>query len=235
MLRIVIVEDDNSSVELLETYINRYSKERGEKIEIRHFSDGLTFIGNYQPPCDAVLMDIEMPNVNGMKAAELLRKMDKKVNLIFVTNMAKYAIKGYEVEAIGFIVKPVNYYALSILFDKIVQRKQANGSEEMLLSVEGSKIRLSLCDIYYIEVIDHLLIFHTTDGNLKTLGKLSEFEKMLTSKNFFRCQKSFLINLHYVTKIKNQFVVVHGKEIPVGRNKKKKLFDAFCKYLGVDQ
>lgn len=235
MLRITVVEDESASAQLLKEYIQRYSQERGIPVEVSVFEDGLSFIGNYEPPCDVVLMDIEMPNVDGMKAAEMLRKVDTKVNLVFVTNMAKYAIRGYEVEAIGFIVKPVNYYALALLFDKVVQRKQADQEDQVLIPVDGGRKRVALSDIYYIEVIDHLLIYHTAEGALMSAGKLAELEKSLGQRQFFRCQKSFLINLKYVTEIKSQFVLVHGNEIPVGRNKRKELIDVFCKYLGVTQ
>ena len=118
MFRIAIVEDDTSCAEQLEEYLRRYGREAGEELEVCRFSDGLELADGYRPIYDLILLDIEMPHLDGMTAARKIREADSEVLLLFITNMAKYAISGYEVEALGFMLKPVNYFALSLKLKK---------------------------------------------------------------------------------------------------------------------
>ena len=108
---VAIVEDDGNYAALLTDYFMRYQSGRGDKFEIKTYGDGLDFLENYQPGTDIVLLDIEMPHISGMDAARRLRETDKLVSIIFVTNLARFAVDGYEVDACGFMVKPVSYPA----------------------------------------------------------------------------------------------------------------------------
>ena len=236
VLRAFIVDDEETEIAILSEHIRRYCAEHNLNAEIQTCSSGRSLIVSYEPPCDAVFLDIEMQNMDGMKAAELLRKMDDRVAVVFVTNMAQYAIRGYEVEALGFLIKPVNYHSLSIILDKIVRRRQDYTADEILIPYDGGIRRVSRRDIVCIEVMNHALIYHLIDGQMMTnAGSLSDLETQLEKYFFFRCHKSFLINLRYVTEIRTQSVIVKGMEIPVGRSRRKTLFEEFCKYLGVRQ
>ena len=112
MVRIAIVEDDDACRAQLEAYVRRYGGETGGEFQITSFSDGLDIAEDYRPIYDSILLDIEMPRLDGMTAAERIRSFDPGVILIFITNMAQYAIKGYEVDALDFVLKPVGYFSL---------------------------------------------------------------------------------------------------------------------------
>ena len=99
MVKLAIVEDDKSYIESLKEYIDTYMKENGISIDVKIFRDGNKIVFDYQPVYDIILMDIEMPGIDGMTAAEEIRKVDKDVIIIFITNMAQYAIQGYKVRA----------------------------------------------------------------------------------------------------------------------------------------
>ena len=112
LFRIAIVEDENKDSDLLENYIARYfSEEASEnRYQVTVFNNAGVFVEHYRADFDLILLDIQMPGMNGMDAAAALRKKDSSVLLVFVTNMAQYAVKGYDVNAAGFILKPVSYY-----------------------------------------------------------------------------------------------------------------------------
>ena len=118
MLRVAIVEDDAGYANQLTEFLNRYGKENDEEIHLTIFRDGLDIVEDYQPVWDIILLDIEMPLLDGMSAAERIRALDPAVILIFITNMAQYAIKGYEVDAMDFVLKPVNYFAFNMKLHK---------------------------------------------------------------------------------------------------------------------
>ena len=125
MLRCAIVEDSPRELEHLKECLARYSAERDIPLETTVFGDAASFLEHYRADYDIVFMDIELPGINGMEAAHRLREIDRQVILIFVTNMAQFAVKGYEVDALDYIIKPAQYGPLSIKLDRAAQRWRA--------------------------------------------------------------------------------------------------------------
>lgn len=121
MLRVAVVEDETEYRGLIQEMVGRYAKEYDLQIQTTAFPDGRELVQNYHK-FDILLMDIEMPHLNGMEAAQKIRELDKEVVIVFITNMAQYAIKGYEVDALDFILKPLNYYTFSMRFTRAVGR-----------------------------------------------------------------------------------------------------------------
>lgn len=115
MLRCAIVEDTAQELEHLQNGLKRYSAERALPLNVTAFGNAADFLEHYCADYDIVFMDIELPGLNGMEAAHRLREIDRQVILIFVTNMAQYAVKGYEVDALDYIIKPAQYGPLSIM------------------------------------------------------------------------------------------------------------------------
>ena len=114
MIKVAIVEDDSQYIDTLKEYIARFMRENGVSIELNIFTDGKQIVFDYEPVYDIILMDIEMPGLDGMSAAEKIRETDRDVIIIFITNMAQYAIKGYQVRARSYILKPVDYYSFEM-------------------------------------------------------------------------------------------------------------------------
>ena len=114
MKHIAVVEDDSSASQQIQNYLSLYQKENEQEFSVTVFADGLSILEDYHPIWDIILMDIEMPLMDGMTAAKCIRELDQSVIIIFITNMAKYAIKGYEVGALDFVLKPVSYFAFSL-------------------------------------------------------------------------------------------------------------------------
>lgn len=235
ILKIALVEDEeNSSRELL-SYLKRFQQESGIKIEVHGFQNGLDFIEGYQGDYDVVLMDINMPHLNGLNAAKRLRIMDENVCLIFVTNMAKYAIKGYEVNAMDFMVKPVSYLKLAYKLKKIVALIQAREKSICVKTDNGIKV-LKASDIYYIEVNHNVLTYHVVNGqDLVEKNSLKNVENFLQECNFARCNNCYLINLRYVDGIEEGNVLVHGQHLSISRNRKKNFLNTLTQYLGRDK
>lgn len=158
MYKIGIVEDDRSWQELLASYIKKYEGEKGVHFAVSVFDDGLDLLMDYKPEYDILLLDIELTHSNGMDVAGKIREQDKSVIIIFITNMAQYAIKGYSVSAMDFIVKPLNYFDLSYRLDKAISSLKKVKRDEIVLSFDRKYKKVSVEDIYYLEVKQHHLL-----------------------------------------------------------------------------
>ena len=232
MYRIAIVEDNAKSTEKLKRYLKRFSQERDIPLKYSTFVNGMDFISDYKADFDVVLMDIEMPHMDGMEAARRLRTMDEEVCLIFVTNLAHYAIEGYEVKAMDFLVKPVEYDNFSLKLQKALSSRSRIQKKEVVLNSGNGIRRIRLDELYYIEVMDHNLIYHTTGGDFGERGSIKEKEALLKDFGFARASNSFLVNLRYATAFSGGDVTVAGARIPVGRTKKKDFLKRLTEYLG---
>jgi len=229
---VAIVEDTQTEADTLRQYFLKYSAEKGIEFRVTHFMSAEEFLNKYRPIYDIVLMDIGLPKANGMEAATRLRELDWTTVLIFVTNMAQFAVRGYEVDAFDFIVKPIIYSNFALKLQRALTKLNTRRDTEVILSASDGIYRVSSSQIKYIEISDHKLIYHTTDGTIKIYGNLKEVESSLNSKMFVRCNSCYLVNLNYVYAIRNYIVVVGEDELQISRPRKKAFIQAVNDYLG---
>ena len=135
MIRVAIVEDDRNHAESLHLFLKRFGKERNQEFSVDFFDNGMDFVSDYNGSYEIVLMDIEMPHMNGMDCAFRLRRVDRNVIIVFVTSMVQYAVKGYEVGAMGFVVKPIEYFSFTILMDKILEKIETESAKEFFINM----------------------------------------------------------------------------------------------------
>ena len=232
LIRIALVEDDPICRDQLRGYLERYGSESGEKLTVASFADGDEIALNYKADYDIILMDIEMKFMDGMTAAEMIREKDDTVVIIFITNSPQYAIKGYAVDALDYVLKPVTYYAFSQRITRAVARMNRRRQQRYLtVATREGTHKLAYDRIDYIEVQAHELIYHTRDGLLTAPGAMKELEKTLDSPAFFRCNKGCLVNLERVDGIRGDDAIVAGEPVPVSRARKKAFLDALNNYI----
>lgn len=232
MYRIAIVEDETEYAEMFASYIARFAEEHGEKITVDRFSDGLEISEEYAPNWDAVLLDIRMKYQDGMSAARVIRAHDPDVALMFITTLAQYAIYGYEVGAVDYVLKPVEYEKFAIRFERLLRSIKRSPEEYLMLPSGDVKDRVEISKIRYISVDHHDLTVSVDDrGKEKryTVRKsISAMEKALEGKGFVRCDQSAMVNLSYVTKIGKDVLEIDGTPIPVSRARRKSVMDAIA-------
>jgi DNA-binding LytR/AlgR family response regulator len=228
---VAIVEDDTAYQEQLQSYLRRYETEKGEHFQMLSYYDGDEIIENYRSDYDLILMDIQMQFTDGMKAAEQIREKDKDVVIIFITNLSAYAMRGYQVEALDYVLKPVTYFSFSERIDRALNRRRNRLTAYFSIPIKGGVKRIDVSDIMYIEVHDHDLIYHLAQETFETRGSMKAAEEMLSSYSFFRCNKFYLVNLQYVEAIVGNEVVLRKEHLQVSRSKRRELMDALNDYL----
>lgn len=232
MVRVAIVEDEPACAEILKNYIMRFQKENGTRFEVTEFRDGLDLAENYRPIWDLILMDVEMTHLDGMSTAGRIRQVDPAVLLMFVTNMAQYAIQGYQVDAIDYVLKPVSYAAFTLKLRKALRVLADRKGRQLLLSREGGAERVSSTDVFFVEVADHCVVYHTSVGQFTATGTLREVEQDLDGEPFVRCNSCYLVNLRHVSAIKQDFVRVGDQELKISRPRKKQFLQRLSDYYG---
>lgn len=233
MIRIAIVEDNEIEAQQLFSCLRLFEKDCLHTFQVELFGNTTSFLDNYNNNFDILFLDIELPDINGMKAAFKIREFDKNVVIIFVTNMVKYAIKGYEVNALDYILKPVKYEKLLFKIQKAIEIVKANSESELTIVNKGTTTRLSLKNLVYIEVEGHSLTYHTTNGNIKGQGSLSTMEWELKSRNFMRCNSCYLVNPRYIESVKGfDLFMTNGDCLKISQPKKKVFMQAMSEWLG---
>lgn len=233
MLRIAIVEDQPEVRQLLCDFVRRYADENSCQFELEAFEDGVKLLENGSKGLDIIFLDIEMPGLDGMTTAERIRAADSDVVLVFVTNMAQYAIRGYAVDALDYVLKPVDYYQFGTKLARAVQRVQRRRGGQVALQLAGGGVRIvNTDDIYYLETRDRLLLYHTAHGVFAVRASLQSAEKQLEPYHFARCNQCYLVNLHYVRAAENDFVQVEDAKLEISRRQRASFLAAVASYIG---
>lgn len=233
MYRVLLVEDEEHAATVLSDCVMRYAESRGEDLRVSWIRSALEFSAESHP-ADIIFMDIDLPGINGMEAAELLRTYDEETPLVFVTNLAQYAVKGYEVDALDFIVKPVRYNDLVMTLDRVLRRlRRTLGRTTAVQTHDGVRV-VSLSDIVYVEALNHNLAFHLVDGSeLVSRATLSGLEEGLESSSFLRVSKSCIVNLEHIRLISgDELKLTGGDSVWVSRSRRKVVLSTVADFLG---
>ena len=231
MIHIAIVEDEPLYVQQLQQFVKHYEEERKKQIKITIFSDGEDITENYKGDFDIILMDIQMRFMDGMTAAEKIRGLDHEVIIMFITNMTQYAVKGYEVDAMDYVLKPVEYFAFSQKLDKAIGRLKKQEEPCIMVPTADGVQKLMVSDIYYIESQGHNARSRTTKGDFLSRAALKELEGSVEKHGFFRCGKGYLVNMRRVDGVSGNDCVVFGEKIPISRMKKKAFMECLIRYM----
>lgn len=232
MIHMAVVEDEALYRNQLKEYLEQYQNENKIQLKVTFLKDGEDITEDYKAEYDIILMDIQMLFMDGMTAAEIIRKKDQEVIIIFITNMTQYAVKGYEVDALYYILKPVSYFALSQKLNRAVQKLQKKHTNYISIPVQDGILKLDMSDIYYVESQRHNLIYHTTGGNHTSRGKMQDVEEALADYGFFRSGKGYLVNMAHVKGMKEGCCMIGGDMLLVSRARKHAFMESLSRYMG---
>jgi len=227
VIKIVICEDEKEQQELLKVYINQIFEELSIKYKLEILNSGEELLENYLKDTDILLLDIQMGQINGMNTARKIRTLDDKVEIIFITSLIEYALEGYEVRAYRYLIKPVKYDNLKENIINCIKEVDIK-NKYIMVKEEGNLNKIDISEIPYVEVQKETITIHTLNKVYKINGTMSNIEKEIDCSRFFRCHKSYLVNLEHVKSIKQYVAILeNSEEVPVSRYRFKETKDKF--------
>ncbi|OZG59555.1 DNA-binding response regulator [Bifidobacterium lemurum] len=230
-LRIAIVDDDGEARAILNDHLRRYERSHSDVLfDVHEYESGEAMLRNWRGDADVVMLDVEMGDLDGFETARAIRERDIDVTLLFVTNMAQFAIRGYEVNALSYLLKPVSYFAFAREIDRCLTAKRVRGSNEtMTFSTARGVARVPLSHITYLECSKHKIIVHAVDARYEFTGTLKSFLPQLEGKGFVTVNSCYLVNLRYVVAVDQTICQLRDDtRLAVSRRRRKQLLEALA-------
>ena len=234
MIKIVVIDDSREDFNALNLCLTKYQEAKKLTFNISYFSTPLEFLDSNFSDVNLLFLDIDMPKLNGIELAKKIREKNKQVGIVFITNFFEYALEGYEVEAIDYILKPLNYMTFEIKMNRIIKIvRHLIDDYSIVINTKFKKETIHLNDISYIEIDGHYLNYHLANGEvLKERGKISSISKELDVYGFKQANSYCLINLKYVIGVNKNEVDLGESKIPLSRSKKASFIDELTKFAG---
>ena len=228
--QVAIVEDEQSYVDTLTAHLNKYAESNDIKFTIKTYVDGYNLLDDYKCQYDILFLDIELIQLNGFKTAEEVRKKDEDVIIVFVTNLINFAVKGYDVDAQSFLVKPVSYFKFNREIQKIIKKISNQNAQFIIISTDNGLKKIETSQIIYIESKKHELIINTTTEQYSIWASLKEYEQKLAPFHFFRCNNSYIVNLAKIRGIEEDYVLIENEHLKISRARKKDFLNTLTDY-----
>lgn len=232
MWNVAIIEDEEVMAKQLVSYFAKFGKENNESFTFSIFNNAEAFLQNYKKEYSVVLMDINLPGMNGMQCVKKLRELDENVLVVFVTNLSQFAVDGYEVKAFDFVVKPISYYNFSLKLKRALSHLSSLNNYELVVSTKDKKYFININQLVYIEIRNHTIIYHLVNEEIKGSGTLKSLYANLQKHHFAFCNQCYLVNLAFVKGIDDGFLLINGEKIRIASSRKKSFMQELTAYIG---
>lgn len=227
MLSIAVCDDEAIECSNIAKKLKKILEEMKLPCMIRQFYSGQELL-QASESFDIIFLDIMMRNLDGMKTAQMIRSRTFDKLLIFISSSKEYVLDAYDVEAFWYLLKPVDEKKLKRVLQKAVLKMAQHSEEFIIISKERQKRKLFLDDIYYFEIKGRRMDAHGAEGSFTYYEQIGVLEDTLSDKGFFRCHKSYLINLRHVESYNQQEAILdNGERILIAKRR----YDEFCKKM----
>lgn len=232
-IRCLIVDDEPIALDILENHLSRI-----EKIEITGRCSNATEAFNMinSQKTDLIFLDINMPGISGISFA---KSINKDIKIIFTTAYREYAIEGFDLHAVDYLLKPISYARLldavnnyaQVHFQKTTENeKEENPADFIFVKIDRKMHRIDYNKILWIESLSDYLKIETTEGTRVTRETISAIEDKLPDNRFIRVHRSFIISVDKIESYSNEEIVIQNRSIPISRTYKENVINSLEKF-----
>lgn len=234
MINIAVCDDEEKVRIQLNQYITEYIKKNNLILHQTFYENGKKLLDSDLSNTDILLLDIQLGEMNGLEIAKQIRKTNKEMMIIFITNFAQYAIEGYEVKAFHFLKKPITYERFQEVMDDATSEILSLKTDSITIKNASGVHKIFIRDIMYCETYKgHVLIQLKNRETIESYSSMGTMEKLLCEKNFFRCHTAFLINFYFVKSLLQKDVILEDNTlVPISKYRKKLLLSSITNYWG---
>ncbi len=233
MINVAILEDEESQSEAIISCLKNFFGKKSIEIHFDLFPNCSSFLNANNTVYDINILDVKLPDGNGIDVAKIIRSKGNNSVIIFVTNMRQFALKGYEVAALNYLIKPLQ----PLLFDETMERALANiainKSSTILIKTKDGSYHIDVKDIEAVEVFSHEISLITKEEEYITCGTLKHFAELLPNSYFIQINSYVLININAISKMQNNSIqLFSGRKYEISRRRKKEFILAINNYFG---
>ena len=229
-MKIAVCDENRSLCRQLEGWIDWYFRKENLPLQLNTFFSVEQFLQCLaeKPYFDIIFLDILMKGMDGMETARRCRELSFEKTLIFLSSSRSYVFDAYDVEAFHYLVKPVEDEKLKNVLKRAVERERQHSSDYMVVSRERQRRKLFLDSVRYFEIRGRQINVHEEKESFTYYEQIGNLEKKLTGKGFFRCHKSYLLNLKHVEAYNRQEAILdNGERILIAKRR----YESFCKEI----
>lgn len=215
-VKICICDDSSEERAFINVLVREWSRQTGTDVSVSEFPTAEAFLFEYEDLVpDVLLLDIEMPGMNGVELAKRLREGNKLIQIVFITGFSDYIAEGYEVAALHYLLKPVSPQKLFSTLDRALEKQETDG-RKIVLETTTETVQLLLCEVRYIEVIKNYITVYA-EGSYTVKRTLKEIERELDER-FLRVGRSYIVNLHFISRVtRSEIFLRGGASVPLPR------------------
>lgn len=241
MFKVVICDDDLNQIELNESYALKFAKSRNIGVEFEKYNDSGALVkdiksGNKE--VDIFLLDIEMPNMDGMELGRILRKKYENSIIIYITGFKKYAFDAFEVRAFDYLMKPITYEKFEKAFENVFSRIEElkykqDKQKEFTIETKQEVLKVNYDEIYYFEKFLRKVRLVYSSGEIEYYNSFKKLMEELDMSKFVQCHQSFIVSIDKITNYKNQEIFIEdlNEYIPVSKGSIKKVKNALAENI----
>ena len=232
MITFAVCDDEPMMAQELASHLADYMKEKSiTAYDLSSFSDGRALLEG-AVSFDVIFLDIQMEQPDGMETARLLRQRGDRSLLIFVTVLKECVFDSFQVEAFDYLLKPLDSARFHQTMDRVLRSLEQRAAGDIVIQRRTGCEVVLLSDIVYCEVLGRKVYLHKNDGTVSGYyDKLEDLERRVDGR-FFKCHRSFLVNLDYVCGCQNgQVLLSQGERIPASRLRERELTQALLRHM----
>ncbi|WP_345477523.1 LytTR family DNA-binding domain-containing protein [Nesterenkonia rhizosphaerae] len=231
-VRVALVDDEDEPRAVLREHLRHCEDELDVVLHTEEFSSGEQLLQDYRPTHDLIFLDVQMSGLDGFETAQRIRNLDAEVIIIFVTHLASHAIRGYEVGAMNYLVKPVQRFPFTHEVRRALQQLDRRASPSIMLSTTEGTARVELASVVHLESDRHRIAVHCLDRRYELTGTMKSFEAELGPEGFYRINHGYLVNLRHVIGVDGGLCLLRsGARLQISRSRRRAFMEALATHL----